>query len=302
MNQILYTGKSKGPASIKSILKSFAIFIIVFGIIFIGDGSYALYSNYQLAHPKEDNTIPQISFEQEENNAIVKIDHNKGISRISYHWNDEVETIITGNSQETAILDNISIPAGINTLYVSATDINNKTAESSYEYAYDGICIELAVIDSSYMRITASDVTGLSYITYKWNNDEEITATPESAENSTFIQQITEIPTGLNTLSITAVNSSNKTLTKTQDVRGIHAPVIKLYIQGNDLVVMVTDEEGIAEIRQQINVEEEQIIPVPDGAKSFSYRYDIADEEDVLVTITAVDIEGVSRTYKGKNY
>ena len=64
---------------------------------------------------------------------------------------------------------------------------------------------------------------------------------------------------------------------------------------------MVTDEEGIDTITQQINVEEERVIQA-NGAKEFSYKYDISDRENILATITATDVEGVSRTVKGKNY
>lgn len=301
MNQILYTGKkNNGPASIKSILRFFSISLIILGLIFIGKGSYALYQNYELSKEEVDNSIPEIAFEQEGNNAVVTITHNKGISKVKYHWNDDVETIIQGNSEQTVILDNISISSGTNTLYVTAIDINGKSNEKSFDYSYDGIAIEFSVVDNTYIKITASDVDGLSYMTYKWNSDEEITAYPDG-ENGTIIEQQTEIPSGLNTLSITAVNSSNKTLTKTQNVKGNHPPKIQLYLQGNDLIVMVSDEEGIDKIIQQINVGEEQVINAG-GATQFNYRYDIADEDNVLVTITAVDVEGVERTYRGKNY
>ncbi|MCI9365764.1 MAG: hypothetical protein HFJ54_04060 [Clostridia bacterium] len=300
MNQILYTGKNSGPASIKSIVRFFAISIIVLGVIFIGEGSYALYEYDKLNREVIDNTVPEIAFDRNENNAVINITHNKGISRISYHWNDELDTIVRGNDQSTVVLDNISISAGRNTLHVTATDINGKSSESSYEYAYDGICIDLSVIDSTYLKITTSDVTGLSDITFKWNNSDEIRAYAKT-EDPTVIEQMTEIPTGLNTLSITAVNSSGKTLTKTQDVKGIHPPVIQLFIQDNNLIVDVTDEEGIAKITQQINVEEEKVINL-NGEKHHRYTYPINTEEDILVTITAVDIEGVSRTFKGKNY
>lgn len=302
MNQILYTGKGKshGPASLTSILRFFSISLIVFGVIFIGDGSYALYHNHVIAKSRIDNTVPEIAFEQEGNNAIVTVTHNKGISRVRYHWNNDVDTIVNGNMEDTFILDNISIPSGINTLHVTAIDENEKYSESSYDFAYDGISIELSVVDNTYMKITASDVSGLSYITYKWNSDEEITAYPNT-ENNTIIEQTTEIPTGLNTLSITAVNTQNKTLTKTQDVRGVHPPKVQLYIQDDYLIVMVTDEEGIDTIKQQIGVEEERVIQA-NGAKEFSYKYNIANRGNILVTITATDVEGVARTVKGKNY
>ena len=301
MNQILYTGTQKnGPASIKSILRFFSICLIMLGIIFIGKGSYALYQNYELSKEKVDNSIPEIVFEQEGNNAVITVSHNKGISKVKYNWQGQSETIKQGNSQNTVILDNISIPTGKNTLYVTAIDVNGKSNEKSFEYAYDGIAIEFAVVDNAYLKITASDVKGLQYIKYKWNSSEEVTAYP-SGDDSTIIERQTEIPSGLNTLSITAVNIENKTITKTQDVKGNHPPKIELYLQGNNLVVRVSDEEGIDKIIQKINIEEEKVIDVG-GETNYEYKIPVEEDQNILVRIIAIDVEGVIRTFNGKNY
>ncbi len=303
MNQILYTGKgkSKGPASIKSVVRFFSISLIILGIIFLGEGSYALYTNYS-TQESQTESVPTITFEQEANNAIVSINHTVGVSIIKYHWNDDEDTIIQKNSEQSIILDTIAIPSGINTLYVSVTDDNNKISSSSHEYAYDGICIELSVIDNTDIKITASDVTGLSYITYKWNSEDEITAYP-NGEDNTIIEQSTAIPSGLNTLSITAVNSSNHTLTKEQEVKGVYPPNVKLYLDGNDLIVIVTDEEGISKITQQLNNNPEEVTYSDEsGSKQqYMYRYTL-DGSPVIVTITATDVEGSTQVYRGKNF
>lgn len=301
MNQILYTGNpKKGPASIKSIVRFFGFCLILLGVIFIGKGSYALYQNYELGKEKTDNSTPIIAFEQEGNNAVVTVSHNKGISKVKYHWNDNQEIIKQGNLEKTVIIDNISISPGTNTLYVTAIDEVGRSTDLSYDYSYDGISIEFAVVDNAYIKITATDVKGLQYIKYKWNSNEEITAYP-STDDTTVIEQITAIPSGLNTLSITAVDSENKTLIKTQDVKGNHPPKIKLLIQGKELIVTVSDEEGIDKIIQQINVGEEKITQVG-GATETSYRYDISNEGNFVVKITAIDVEGVEKVHYGKNY
>ena len=116
-----------------------------------------------------------------------------------------------------------------------------------------------------------------------------------------IIEQLTEIPTGLNTLTVTAINSLNKTLTKTQSIKGNHPPKIDIYKQGNDLVVVITDEEGIDRIIQQVNVEKEQITNVG-GAKEYTYKVPISADDIILIKITAIDVEGVGRTYNAKNY
>ncbi len=302
MNQILYTGKTKnkGPASIKSVIRFFCISLVVLGIIFIGEGSYALYENYSVQNSEVEST-PDFKFEQESNNAVVSITHTVGISIIKYHWNDQDDTIIQGNSQNTVVLDTLSIPSGTNTLFVTVTDDNNKIYSDSYEYSYDGICIELSVINNTDIKITASDVTGLSYITYKWNSEDEIRAYPNE-DDPTVIEQTTSIPSGLNTLSITAVNSSNHTLTKNQEVRGVYPPKIQLYLDGKDLLVIVTDDEGISKIVQQLNDNPEEVTYEGDGSKTtYMYRY-VLDDSPIIVTVIATDSEGVSQAYRAKNY
>lgn len=303
MNQILYTGKGKshGPASLKSILRTFSICLIVLGIVFIGNGSYALYQNNVALKASIDNTVPEIAFEQEENNAIVKITHNRGIMRVRYHWNNDVDTIIQGNSKSSIILDAIPISQGINTLHVTAIDVNNKASESSYEFAYEGTSIDFpAFVDGTYIKISVSDVKGLSHITYKWNSEEEITAYPDGA-NPTIIEQLTEVPIGLNTLSVTAVNAENKISTRTKEIEGIAPPQIQTYIQDGFLIVTVTDIEGIDTISQQINVDEPYVMEA-NGEKEYKYKYDISNKDNVLITIKATNVRGVTKTFKGKNY
>lgn len=233
------------------------------------------------------------------NNAIISITHNKGISRIKYNWGEKESIFEKGNSKKEVVISDLSIPSGKNTLYVTATDDNGKSSSSSYEYTYDGIAIELSVVGNSDMQIIASDVTGMKYMTFKWNSDDEVTVYPIE-EGDTSISYKTEIPSGLNTLYITAVNSSNITLNKKQEVKANKMPDIGLYIADGELYVTVRDEEGIDTITQQINLSEPEVFQ-GNGEKEVSYKSTIGNEE-ILVTITATDVEGVSRTVKGKNY
>lgn len=299
MNQILYTGKNSGQSSLKSILKFFSISLIAFGVIFIGKGSYALYRNYELSKEELENIVSEISFAQQENTAVITISNVRGVSKVKYHWNNDTDKIIQGNSEQTVVLDDIKISSGTNTLYITAIDTNGKATERNYSYSYDGISIEFpSVIDNTYLKILVSDVKGLSHITYRWNSDEAVTAYPEG-EDTTVIEQLAEIPSGLNTLYVTAVNSENKTLTHSQRIKGNHPPKIELYIQDSELIVVVSDEEGIDRIIQQINVEEEKTISVG-GNTEYTYRVPLENENNILATITAIDVEGISRTIRGK--
>lgn len=233
------------------------------------------------------------------NTGTISVSHNKGITWVKYHWNNEDDVISSGKSEKEIIIDNLSIPSGINTLYVEALDDNGRSTETSYECEYDGIAIDLSVVNNSDMKIVVSDVKGIAYMTYKWNSDEEITVYPNN-EGDISIEKTTEIPSGLNTLYITAVNNENITLTKKQEIKGNKRPEISFYIMDTDLFVTVKDEEGVDKVVQQVNAGKEETFEA-NGQKEFTYKYHVG-EERILVTITATDIEGVSKTIKGKNY
>ena len=240
-----------------------------------------------------------MSLQKTGNNAIISVTHNKGINRIKYNWENEEEKFIKGDSRDEVVISDLSIPSGTNTLNVTAIDDNGKSVTNSYEYSYDGIAIDLSVVNNSDIKIVASDVTGIEYMTYKWNSDEEIKVYPNE-EGAISIEQSTEIPSGLNTLYITAVNSSNITLNKKQEIKGNKRPEIEFYIMDSYLYITVRDEEGVDTVTQQINLGEETIY-YGEGKKEFSYNYYIGDQ-DIIVTLTATDVEGVSKTIKGKNY
>ncbi len=136
-------------------------------------------------------------------------------------------------------------------------------------------------------------------MTYKWNSEDEVTVYPNN-EGDIFIEQLTKIPSGLNTLYITAVNTSNITLSKKQDFKGNKRPEIGFYIIDGTLFVTVRDEEGVDTVTQQINDEEPKTFN-GNGQTEFSYEYEVGNN-NIIVTITATDVDGVSRTIKGKNY
>lgn len=290
-----------GPLPIKSIVKFFAFTIMAFGIILFGEGAYSLFKPNLSSSNTLDNTVPEVQFAKDGNNATISITHNKGIARVKYYWNDGEEKIVSGKSEKEVVLTDLSIPAGVNTLYVEAIDDNGKSAEVSHEYSYEGTAIEFAsaVNNNSEIKFVATDVTGIAYIKYRWNSDEEITVYPKQ-EGDIFIEHSTEIPVGLNTLYVTAVNSSNMSVRKEQQIRGNKRPEIAYYIQDKSLYVTVTDAEGIESISCQINASEPEVFE-PNGEKEYKFNKYIGDES-IVVTITAKDVYGATKTLKGKNY
>ena len=311
MNQILYTGnkKSSKPASINSILKFFGISLLIIAAIFIGKAAFTLIKNNQIASEKANITIPKVSFKQEGNNAVVEISHDKGISKVKYKWPGEQEVIKQGNYAKSFIIDDISIPTGKNKLSVTVIDEGGHSSDSSYEYSYDGTSIQITQVEGeNFVNIIASNLKGLAYVAYRWNSDEEFTVYP-TGENNSVIEKKAEIPSGKNTLYVTAIDLANKTLTEDFDIYGITYPEVSVYLQGNDLIVSVSDEQGIKSIVQTIYIIENGQVARektdtidPQKATTYRYLYEINDSENTIVKIDATDVDGYTRTYNGKNY
>lgn len=303
MNQILYTGKTNKPSSLNSIIRFFAVCLILLGLIFIGKGSYALYQDIELGKRNiENNDVCDIQFEREENNAIVTISHVRGISKVKYHWNNEEEQIIQGDSKETVVLDDIKISNGTNTLYVTGIDINGKATDKSYEYSYEGTYFDISIVntsgeDSASVKISATDVKGISYVTYTLNNEDEITIYPDN--DNTKLEHIIEVPLGENELSITAINTENKiSRLNKQKININRPPKVSLYLQNFDVVIIASDEDGIDHLEISIN-DSNPIKIDANGEQEFTYRYDINGYRNSIFKVTAVDMQGAPRTYRG---
>ncbi len=91
MNQILITEKKKkskkaprGPIEVKGIVRFFAVFIMIFGIILASEGSYALYKEIDESRPEN---IPDLTITRDGDVLLLQVDHNTEISKINYTGN-----------------------------------------------------------------------------------------------------------------------------------------------------------------------------------------------------------------------
>ena len=105
MNQILMVEKAKrekgAPLDVETVVRIFAIAIMVFGIFMMASGVIALTTNQE---EEEQNSNPVVTMEQQANKIIVNIKHDKAIDKIYYNWNSDCllytsgqETILPGN-------------------------------------------------------------------------------------------------------------------------------------------------------------------------------------------------------------
>ena len=260
MNQILYEQKTKRKTStieIHKIVLFFSIAIIVFGLVLLGEVVYGAYKNGEMREVIE-NTTPTIALDREGQQLKISISHIRMLQNVTYNWNNDEDTAMEIDvTAKASVIQRIELPAGENTFNIKATDINGKTTNISKQfYMETGRDITKPKIDVSVVgnniRITATDEKALSYITYRWNEDEETRIEADPTENGT-IEIDVGILRGKNTNTIIAVDSSNNTISKDATFEGRVKPTIEVWIDGANLNIVGKHDVGVTKIEYTIN-------------------------------------------------
>ena len=323
MNQILYTIENEEEKNrIKSIILFFEITIMIFGVLMTTMGGYRIAA----AKTARDEAIEaakvpniKLEFEEESNNAIIKVSHVREVKNITYSWNNEEEIILEENTA-TDIEEYIELPSGTNTLNVTATDIEGKTSTISQEFTYKGTYMEVSVIDNKSLRVVVTDMVGLQSVSYKWNDEEEVMSYPDGLD-STVIEITSDIPIGENTITVKAVNNENTIEEKQVTVQGISRPTIKISYNTDKTIITVrlNDDQGIQSYsyklsRAQISEisENGNIIPgfkeklkvVTSQTKEGEGQNSIIEQLEFqegfnYLEITITNIEGIEETFTG---
>lgn len=152
---------------------------------------------------------------------IINIESQTAISHIIYNWNTDVATTLD-ESEKTSIEEIIDIPAGENTIYLSAVDSNGKETKKNETFIIEQTrpIIELSVVSNN-IKITVTSEIELSYVKYKWNSEEEQKDNMNTYENKKKFEKEIEIPKGQNTLKIEAVDIDGTKTEKTQEIKGV---------------------------------------------------------------------------------
>lgn len=305
MNQILSTSmptnnnkksKSSQPIAIGSILKFFAIAMSIFGILLVGVGGYSIYKGQ--CNQKDENIEPTISIENKTDNTIMlKITHKKNIDRVEYNWNNNEKIVVNGNNGKY-LEKEINIPSGTNTLHVLVVDVDGK--EMTYEKQYElesNIDIE---VSGNKIRITSEGDKTISYMTYRWDEEEEKTI----QINGTSVDEEIEAIKGLHTLTVILVDEDNNTDTKQQKINGVSKPKIVMGIdeQKEHFVIQASDEEKLSKIEFILNKEENQkyVLNLENkDLKEIQYRLPddlkLKDGENII-EVTVYNSSGVSES------
>lgn len=235
MNQILQVqekrNKNKSSSvDIKKVILFFSVCLIIFGIIMIGQGAYSVYQN-QINKPVEPDQgenldileyIPDILLTQTEDNKLkINVNSQIAISHIIYNWNND-NAVTLDELGKTNIEEIIDIPAGESVINISIIDTNGKETKKQATYIVEQSkpVIELSVVGNNIKIIVTSEVE-LSYVTCKWNLEEEQKYDMITFENKKKFEKELEIPKGQNTLKIVAVDNNEVKTEKSQEIKGI---------------------------------------------------------------------------------
>ena len=306
MNQILSTNsgkKSKEPLSIKTITRIFAIIIILFGMILVGQGSWAMFNGEESGEVQE--SVPVVQMVQEGNSLKVTLQHDKAIDRIVYSLNGGQEVVLQGRGR-TQIEESIPLEIGDNTIYLTVSDLSGK--EVSYDGTYfveEGDTtppqIEL-ILEDGRVKISAKDETQIAYILYYWNEEDE-TRLDARAESPTLIEERLSVLRGENTLTVVAVDTAGNETTEVQTYKGATKPQISLSREGDELIIKVTDEENIQKIEFTLNgvfySTDANNTGTPLNMKEIEIRQKLNAGTNTI-TVTAYNVSGLTQEGTGE--
>lgn len=262
MNQILVTEKkkknkktSRGPIEIKGIVRFFAVFIMLFGIVLAGEGSYALYKEIDESKPEN---IPDLSLTRDGDIVILKIEHNTEISKVNYRWNDGEENSIPEGT--TYVEEEILLPDGNNVLNITVIDMKNREYQFIKEYNLEGVDITKPNIEvtqteegTANISIVASDETAITEMTYKINDEQEVTVQATEEGQKEITQDIT-LPEGQNTLTVVARDTTDNVTTYEKQIIVSSKPTIEIVSQeGNTITLKISDKYGLKDVIVNLN-------------------------------------------------
>ena len=277
------------------IIRFFAISLIIFGIFNIGTGSYAIYKRKQDIANTPVKPIITIEKTSEKQLKLI-VESETAINEVYYKWNNDDETKINGNGR-TIIEEDIDLPAGENMLFVRAVNASGQTEVLQQSFERDSnIMIQVENADPN-IKVKLSGKEQIAYMTYRWNDEEEIKLDINAIESE---QEIQALP-GENILTITAVDINNETETIEKTIEGLESeePTVKVTTDGSaNFVIDAVDAVGITRVEFIINQSIAKYKNV-DNKKEFHDTYPLQDGENRL-EVTVYNANGKTATFRAK--
>ena len=298
MNQILSfqtIGNSK--IQLKKVIRFFSIFIILFALILVIEGSFGYYKNKNKKVVIKET--PDINIQRDNGTTILNITSNIGVQKVIYSWNDGIEDSVDEGGKNNI---EVKIPTtiGTNDLNIKIIDSNGNTivynpVKISYEENQEeNVNWEEAIktdktkpkvsIESvkGKIVITATDDVKMSYVTYSWNEEEENKITGLSDDEKTLTTEIdsTNVKKGTNKLIVKAYDKAGNVETVEKEVQGANGSEIKVNQENGELVVNVKNDINITKIEYNFNGEEKTIDNI--NQKEYTFKLQMKDGENKI--------------------
>lgn len=301
MNQILSTGDKQEKSNINNIIRIFCVIIIVFSIFFIVQGTYALVKS------KNEKIIsnadrPNVSIDSKGGSAVINVKNNKSISKVLYSW-DNGESMEIDAQNKTELAETVVVPNGDCTLNISVIDSNGLVSKYEQKFEYDPSVdlaspeINISAVPGK-ITIEAKDNVEMGYITYKWNDEQEVKVEVSGEDRTKIVQEI-EVKKGSNTLKVVATDKAGNTKQDERDILGASKPKIVVGKSGSDLVIKVTDEEQVTKVEYTLNGTQYTQENTGDNKKEFVFKVGMKQGENVIV-IKAYNKSGLVQEFAGK--
>ena len=284
---------TSNKADISKIIKIFCISIILFGLILIGESTYAIIQN---SGEKIIDNVEITADRMGKETKITVSSEQYPIKEFMYKWNDGEPVTIEGNgtlSLETVI----QIPNGNNILRMTVTDNFGNKKNFHKQYLYDSSdvnkpTIEIA-ISGTKLNIKANDDTEIDYITYSWNDDEAVRV--EKEDNPKEINTNIDVPSGQNKLSIIAVDKEGNRETRTENIIGDTKPTFTLSRDGLKIILNAKDDEGISKVPMTVDGETRDSGETPINQKEISVTWEVTSGTHTI-SVTVVNVNGLPAT------
>ena len=106
-------------------------------------------------------------------------------------------------------------------------------------------------VSGNKIKITAESEKTISYMTYRWDEEEEKTI----QINDTSVEQEIDAIKGLHTLTVIMVDEDNNTDTKVQKINGVSKPKVSVVTDDSKSYFIITssDDEKLSKVQFRIN-------------------------------------------------
>ncbi len=305
MNQILVTGdeqvtakvtekvqKQKKVLPINGIILFFAISIIIVGICIIAG---SIYSKQKINETVQASIQPDVQIERDDENHTIEITatHIRGITTLTYQWNDGEETVIKGNN-EKRVSTVIDLIGGENVLKVSVTEENGKKKDIEKTFIAGNIPeITLEAVANG-VKVIATSEDEIDYVQYSWDDEE-----PQKIEvGEKQYEGIINAPKGEHLLKIEVMSIIGLKATKEQKVVGDTEPTLNIQsklINGKaTFVIDAEDDEEIKTLTIVHNGGEIQLIEV--NAATYHHEVTMTEGEQNTIIVTVTNINELQKS------